>query len=81
MIGLHTAYSEPTVAGSFVQSVCSDLELCVECTNYHQSHQNTSVLGKPTAIDPASQRSLYLTLSTTYGCVISSTYVSQKTLL
>lgn len=44
MIGLHTAYSEPTLPGCFVQSVCPDLELCEECTAYHQSHQNTSVL-------------------------------------
>lgn len=81
MRGLHTAYSEPTLAGSFVQSVCPDLELHVECTNYHQSIQNSSVLWKPRAIDPASQRSLYLTLSKTYRSVLSLTYVSQKTLL
>lgn len=60
---------------------CPDLELLVDCTNYHQSLQNTSVLWKPRAIDPASQRSLYLTLSITYVSVISLTYVSQKILL
>lgn len=81
MIGLPTAYSEPTLPGCFVQSVCPHLELRGECTAYHQSHQNPSVLWKPRAISPASQRSLYLTLSTTYGSVISLTYVSQKTLL
>lgn len=81
MRGLHTDYSEPTLAGSFAQSVCPDLEQCVECTNHHQSLQNPSGLWKPRAIDPALQGPLYLTLSTTYGFVISLTHVSQKTLL